>query len=159
MEKKMPTKKETYTFTGFGFDVLLHNVEIKEVHGETYPNIDMNEVKLLTAKELLKSRERLTGKKLKFLRTFLKLSYQKLSEIIDVPASTLRVWEDKGNDVTGLGVPEERQLRVFAIESLFDLEKKYFEKQVIMTESFDLPSSNKPVDLGLARDYSFLKEA
>ena len=156
----MPTIKEIYTFTGFGFDVLLHNVEIKEMHGETYPDIDMNEVKLLTSKELLNGRERLSGKKLKFLRTFLKLSYQKLSEIIDVPASTLRAWEDKGSDVTGLSVPQERQLRVFAIDSLLDLEKKYFEKQIIMTESFDSPSSSsRPVDLGLVRDYSFLKEA
>jgi DNA-binding transcriptional regulator YiaG len=159
MEEKMPMKKEIYIFTGFGFDVLLHNVEIKEVHGETYPDIDMNEVKLLTAKELLKGRERLTGKKLKFLRTFLKLSYQKLSEIIDVPASTLRTWEDKGSDATGLSVPQERQLRVFSIDSLLDLEKKHFEKQIIMAESFDWPLSNTAVDLGLARDYSFLKEA
>ena len=156
MDKKMPTIKETYTFTGFGFDVLLHNVEIKEVHGETYPNIDMSEIKLLTAKELLKSRERLTGKKLKFLRTLLKLSYKKLSEIIDVPPSTLRLWEERDSDVTGPGVPEERQFRLFAIDSLFDLEKKYFEKKIIMTESFDNPSSERPVDLGLVRDYSFL---
>ncbi len=156
----MPKIKEVYTFTGFGFYVLLHNVEIKEMHGEFYPDIDMNEVKLLTAKELLKGRERLTGKKLKFLRTFLKLSYQKLSEIIDVPASTLRAWEDKGSEVTGLSVPQERQLRVFTIDSLLDLEKKHFEKQIIMTESFDSPSSSsRPVDLGIVRDYSFLKEA
>lgn len=155
----MPTKKEIYTFTGFGFDVLLHNVEIKEIHGETYPDININEVKLLTAKELIKSREKLTGKKLKFLRTFLKLSYQKLAEIIDVPASTLRVWEEKGNEFTGLSGAEERQFRVFVIDNLLDLEKKHFEKQIIMADSFDHPAIISPIDLGLIRDYSFLKEA
>lgn len=154
----MGTKKE-YIFSGFGFDVLLHNVEVKEAHGETYPEINMNEVKLLTAKELLISKERLTGKKLKFLRTFLKLSYQKLSEIIDVPASTLRVWEEKGHEVTSMVVAQERQLRVYAIESLLNLEKRHIEKQIIMTDLFETPSTIKAIDLGVSRDYSYLKEA
>jgi DNA-binding transcriptional regulator YiaG len=154
----MSNIKKTYTFSGFGFDVLLHNVEVKEAHGEEYPNININEIKLLTAKELLKGRERLTGKKLKFLRTFLKTSYQKLSDIIDVPASTLRLWEEKGNEGTGMSAPQERQMRIFAIESILDLEKKYIEKQIIMSESFDSPSCDT-IDLGSSQDYSYLKEA
>ncbi|HAZ11495.1 MAG: hypothetical protein A2X86_10955 [Bdellovibrionales bacterium GWA2_49_15] len=154
----MSNIKEVFTFTGFGFDVLLHNVEIKKIHGEDYPDININEVKLLTAKGLIKGRERLTGKKLKFLRTFLKISYQTLSEIIDVPASTLRLWEEKGNEGTGLTVPQERQFRVYVLESLLNSEKKYLEKEIIMAESFDLPSL-ETIDLGLAQDYSYLKEA
>jgi DNA-binding transcriptional regulator YiaG len=152
----MTNKKETYTFSGFGFDILFHDVEVKEIHGETYPDINMNEIKLLTAKELLTNKNKLTGKKLKFLRTFLKLSYQRLSDIIDVPASTLRMWEEKGSEVTGLTVPQERQFRVHGIESLLDLEKRHMEKQIIMTESFDSPLLDAPLDLALRRDYSFL---
>lgn len=150
--------KKTYTFSGFGFDVLLHNIEIKEARGIEYPVINMNEIKLLTAKELLKSRERLTGKKLKFLRTFLKVSYQKLSEIIDIPASTLRLWEDKGDEATGLNAPQERQIRIYAIEHLLDLERRHIEKRIIMSESFDSPSL-ETLDLGASQDYSYLKEA
>jgi DNA-binding transcriptional regulator YiaG len=152
-------KKENYIFTAFGFDVLIHNVEIKSVDGDEYPEINMNELKLLTAKELLKSRERLTGKKLKFLRTLIKISYQKLSEIIDVPASTLRLWEEKGNEPTGLSAAQERQMRVFVIEALFDLEKKHIEKQIIMSESFIAPET-EILDLGSGQDYSyFLQKA
>lgn len=152
----MNSIKEVYTYTGFGFDVLLHNVEMKKAHGEEYPDINMNEVKILTAKELLKSRERLTGKKLKFLRTFLKLSYQKLSDIIDVPASTIRLWEEKGDEVTGFSAPQERQFRVYAIDFLLDSEKKYLEKEVIMAESFEVPTGKSPLDLRAAKDYSYL---
>ncbi len=150
--------KKTYIFSGFGFDVLLHNIVVKEVHGEEYPEINMNEIKLLTAKELLKSRESLTGKKLKFLRTFLKISYQTLSGIIDVPASTLRLWEEKGDEVTGLRVPQERQVRFYVIEQILNMEKRHIEKQIIMSESFDTPSSDS-LDLGSSQDYSYLKEA
>lgn len=150
--------KKTYTFSGFGFDVLLHNVEVKEAHGEEYPDININEVKLLTAKELLKSRERLTGKKLKFLRTFLKISYQTLSDIVDIPASTLRLWEEKGAEATGMSAAQERQMRIFTIESILNLEKRHIEKQIIMSESFEAPSF-ETLDLGESQDYSFLKEA
>jgi DNA-binding transcriptional regulator YiaG len=151
--------QKIFTFTGFGFDVLLHNVDIKEAHGEKYPDININEIKILTAKELLKSRDRLSGKKLKFLRTFLNLSYQRLSDIIDVPASTIRVWEEKGSDLTGLSTSQERQFRVHAIDALLDLEKKHFEKQIIMTDFFEQPKADKPIDIGIERDYSYLKEA
>ena len=102
--------------------------------------------------------EIVTGKKLKFLRTFLKISYQKLSDIIDVPGSTLRLWEEKGNEATGMNAPQERQMRIFAIESILNLEKRHFEKQIIMSESFDAPSLDT-IDLGRSQDYSYLKEA
>ncbi len=155
----MSEKLATYKFTGFGFDVLLHDVEIKEAHGEQYPDINIKKVKLLTAKELLKSRERLTGKKLKFLRTFLNLSYQNLTEIIDVPASTLRSWEDKGDEATNLTAPQERQFRVYAIESILNMERKHIEKQIVMTETYELPTQDTPLDLGAGQDYSYIRGA
>jgi DNA-binding transcriptional regulator YiaG len=149
--------EKKYVFTGFGFDVLLHNIEIKSAFGEDYPELNLNEVKLLTAKELLVSRERLTGKKLKFLRTFLKASYQKLSAAIDVPPSTIRSWEEKEKEATGMSSSQERQFRVIAIEAILDLEKKHIEKQIIMSDSFETPSKDV-LDIGVSRDYSFMNE-
>lgn len=148
--------EKTYTFKGFGFDVLLKNIEILEAHGEEYPNINMNQLKVYTAKVLLQSRERLTGFKLKFLRTFLKLSYQKLADIVDVPASTLKSWEDRGKEATGFSVPQERQFRLFSIESILNMEKQSLEKQIVMAEDFDMPTYDTPLDIG---DRSFAQEA
>ncbi len=150
---------EKFIFTGFGFDVLLHNVVIKKEHGEVYPDINFQELKLLTAKELLRNSEKLSGKKLKFLRTFLKLSYQRLSSVIDVPASTLRSWEDRGDDFTGLTSSEERLLRVFAIDSILDLEKMYYEKLIVTIDYFDSTQKSSPISISLYPDYTYLKEA
>lgn len=149
--------EEKYIFTGFGFDVLLQNVIIKSAHGSEYPDINLNEVKLLTAKQLLKSKERLTGKKLKFLRTFLKLSYQKLSELIEVPASTLKSWEDKIHEPAGLTVPQERHFRIHAIEAILDSEKRFLEKDVLRAEKFETPDSLKPLDISDSQDFSYLE--
>src|ERR1700733_7405619 len=117
---------ETYTFTGFGFDVLLKNVVVKKTHGEEYPDINMNELKLLTAKALLKRPVRMTGHEIKFLRTFLKLSFDVLSEKINVPASTIRSWEAKGKDVTGLSLEQEKVLRIYVINKVLESERNQF---------------------------------
>lgn len=138
---------ENYIFTGFGFEVLLKNVEIKQAHGSEYPEINLTEVKILTAKQLMKSREKLTGHKLKFLRTLLKISYQGLSEIVDVPASTLKSWEDRGEDATGLTAPQERLFRMHVIESLLNAEKQMLEREVIKAESFEKPLRSSPLNL------------
>ena len=150
--------QENYVFTAFGFDVLLHNVRMVESEGEIYPDINLNEVKLNTAKQLLKSKERLTGKKLKFLRTFLRTSYNSLGQIISAPPSTIRSWEEKGQEATGMSVPQERQMRIFTIESILNLERKHIEKQIVMAESYDSPS-HQSVDLGDAPDLSYLNQA
>ncbi|MEI8348350.1 MAG: hypothetical protein WCG27_12855 [Pseudomonadota bacterium] len=152
----MSNKKSIYVFKGFGFDVIIHNVEIKEIHGETYPDIDMNELKIITAKEVIKSREGLTGKKLKFLRTFLKLSYQELSKVVDVPPSTLRLWEEKGGDLSGLSIAQERQFRIHVLNFLVNLERNCIEKRIVMSNEFDLPDGGHPIDLG---NIKLLKEA
>ena len=155
----MNTIVSEYIFTGFGFNVLLHNIEIKSIHGEEYPEINLNEVKLLTAKQLLVSRERLTGEKLKFLRTFMKVSLSSLGEIISAPASTIRSWEEKNEESTGMSVPQERQFRIYAIEHLLDQEKKHLEKGIIMAEDFDEPVTGATLDLKGTVDLSYLREA
>nr|BFD66174.1 hypothetical protein HAGR004_11960 [Bdellovibrio sp. HAGR004] len=40
---------------------ILKDVNLKIANGEEFPDIDMNELKLLTAKALLRSQNRLTG--------------------------------------------------------------------------------------------------
>jgi DNA-binding transcriptional regulator YiaG len=87
---------KTYTFKGFGFDILLKDVKIKFVDGEEYPEINMNELKGDTANALLTSKQCLTGHQFKFLRTYLKMSFDEISEKIHIPASTLRSWENRG---------------------------------------------------------------
>ncbi len=114
---------ETYIFKGFGFDVLLKNVALRSVHGEEYPDINMNEVKLRTAKALLNSKQRINGYQLKFLRTFLTLSIDDVSHKIQVPASTLRTWENNGNDFTGLTIEQEKAFRILAIYRIIEVKK------------------------------------
>lgn len=143
----MGKKLENYVFKAFGFDVVLHNVEIKEAHGEAYPNINMNDLKLKTAKEIIKSKSSITGKKLKFLRTFLGLSFNELSNEIKVPASTLRSWESKKN--LELKVSVERAIRMFFFRELKRKEDKEIEMMIVSTDKYEKDNEDELLDIAL----------
>jgi len=147
---------ETYTFKGFGFDVLLKNVVLKSVHGEEYPAINMNEVKLSTAKALLNSKQRINGYQLKFLRTFLKMSFDDVSHKIQVPASTLRSWENKGTDFTGLTIEQEKAFRILAINTILENEKSQYGLNLTLTKEFTSSKKQTALDLEANLDYSFI---
>ena len=143
----MGKKVENYVFKAFGFDVVLHNVEIKEAHGEAYPNINMNDLKLKTAKEIIKSKSSITGKKLKFLRNFLGLSFNELSNEINVPASTLRSWESKKD--LELKVSVERAMRMFFFRELKRKEDKEIEMMIVSTDKYEKDNEGELLDIAL----------
>lgn len=152
----MPKVLETYTFTGFGFDVLLKNVVMKKAHGEEFPDINMNELKLLTAKALLRSQQRLTGNQLKFLRTFLKMSFDDVSKKILVASSTLRSWEGKGKEFTGLSLEQEKAFRIMAINRILESEKSQYDINLTLTKEFSAPKEQAALDIAANLDFSFV---
>lgn len=143
---------KTYIFKGFGFDVLLKNVAINSVDGEEYPNINMIELKMNTAKALLTNRQRLTGHQFKFLRSYLKMSFDEVSDKIHIPASTLRSWENKGADFTGLSVEQEKAFRILAINQILEQEKSKFNIEVTLVKEFQTPAQASALDISSNAD-------
>ena len=149
---------KTYIFKGFGFDVLLKDVNVKSVDGEEYPDINMNELKTDTAKALLTNKQCLTGHQLKFLRTYLKMSFDEVSEKIHIPASTLRSWENKGTDFTGFGLEQEKAFRILAINQILEQEKSRFNIEVTLVKEFQSPAKVAALDISSTSD-SFVVSA
>lgn len=143
---------DTYTFKGFGFDIILKNITVKTIDGEEYPAINMNELKNTTAKALLTHRQRLTGYQIKFLRTFLKMSYDEVAAEIHVAASTLRSWENKGNDFTGLDVDHEKAFRIMSINKILEKEKSKFNIEVTLVKEFQAPTEMRALDITSSAD-------
>lgn len=138
---------KTFVFKGFGFDVLLKNIAVKSVAGEEYPDMNMNELKVNTAKALLISKQRLTGYQLKFLRTYLRMSFDDVSEKIRTPSSTLRSWENKGASFTGLSLEQEKAFRIMAIHQILEHEKSQFNIEVTLVREFSSPAGGEVLDL------------
>ncbi len=143
----------SYNFKGFGFDVILKNITVKKVDGEEYPAINLNEVKNTTAKALLTSKQRLTGYQIKFLRTYLRMSFDEVAEEIHVAASTLRSWENKGGEFTGFDVDHEKAFRIMAVNKILEKEKARFNIEVTLVKEFKSPAKLKALDTSLSTDF------
>lgn len=143
---------KSYTFKGFGFEVLLKDVAIKSIDGEEYPDVNMNDLKTDTARALLTSKQSLTGHQLKFLRTYLKMSFDEVSEKIHIPASTLRSWENKGTEFTGLSLAQEKAFRILAINQILDQQKSKFNIELTLVKEFQAPSKIAALDISSSAD-------
>ena len=144
---------KNYTFKAFGFDVLLKNVTIKSVDGEDYPDINLNELKNSTAKALLANNQQLTGHQVKFLRTYLKMSFDEVSNQIHIPASTLRSWENKGTEFTGLSLEQEKAFRIMTLNQILEREKSKFNIEVTLVKEFLAPENIEALDISSTLDY------
>lgn len=143
----MDKKLKEYTFTAFGFPVLLHDVVIKETDcGEEYPDINMKELELAVVRALIKNPIPLNGAKLKFLRKFLKLSLRDLGLELSIPHSNIKLWEDNSKDKTGLEVTQEKQLKYLVLIHIQVLEQKELSKG-FFSEIQDSSSVNSPLEV------------
>ena len=144
-----------YIFSGFGFDVLIQKAKISSADGEDYLDMNMNELKLLTAKALLMNKQRLNGYQFKFLRTFLKMSFDDVSDKIQIPASTLRSWENKGSEFTGLDIDHEKAFRIMTINKILEREKSNYDMELTLTKEFLSPKKMTALDIAASLDHSF----
>ncbi len=143
----MKRKMEKFVFNAFGFPVLLHDVPIGETEGgEEFLDINMKILEEAVVKTLIKSSIVLTGAMLKFLRTFLKLSLRDLGNEIDVPHTSLKLWENNFDKKSGLELNQEKMLKHLVLLHLQTIEQKEFSKCI-----FDISShpnlENGPLEI------------
>lgn len=143
----MSKKLKKYTFTGFGFPVLLHDVAVKETEGgEEYPDLNVNALEQAVAKTLVRVPTFLTGAKLKFLRKFLKMSLRDLAQELNVPHTNIKLWEDNAKEKTGLEMAQEKQLKYIVLLHIHVLEQKELSK-TFFTEQLMSASEDEPLEV------------
>lgn len=99
---------------------------------------------------LLLSDFKLTGAHLKFLRTYVNLSYDSLSHVVDVPASTLRSWESKKDEPTGFEDAKEKVFRSFVNNKMAEARRIALDRSIILNPLDGKDNNSKPIDMGAA---------
>jgi DNA-binding transcriptional regulator YiaG len=82
------------------------------------------------AKTLIASSHSLSGVMLKFLRNFLNLSLRELGQEIDVPHTSLKLWEDGIDKKIGLEMNQEKRLKYLVLLYIQTREQKEFSKTI-----------------------------
>ena len=115
----METKKETFIYEGLGFPINLINTPMKKVFGEWIIDIDMNELQLFVFKGLIEKPFPLTGREIKFMRKFLRMSTTKLGEDLGVTHAAIVKWEKQQ---ANLSPAQETYMRMYLLKRLQDKE-------------------------------------
>jgi DNA-binding transcriptional regulator YiaG len=138
---------EKYIFNGFGFPVVLRDVKLKETpDGEPYPDLNMNWLEEMTAKALIKESAPLSGAKLRFLRKFLDKSLRDLAQELAVPHTSIKHWEDRPKEKTGLSPAHEKQIKYLTFLDIQAREQRQLSKLIFADEptAYDV---NKPLEI------------
>jgi len=124
---------------GFGFPVILDEVLIKEVGGESVPMIDYQQLMREVMRALPFKQGRLSGNETKFLRHALGMTLTQFGTILGVSHAAVVKWEKAGASPTAMSPASEKLLRLFTMSKTDTLDSGLGD----VLESFDLSESGE----------------
>ena len=115
MEKK---HRAQYIDHGFGFPIVLLDVNLVRVRGQWTPNLDYNELARRVLLELAQLQGRLSGDQVKFIRQHFELTLEKFAHRFDVTHPAVLKWEKAAEKPTGMSWSIEKDIRLFITREL-----------------------------------------
>jgi DNA-binding transcriptional regulator YiaG len=109
--KKFKKLIDEYTYNELGFPIILKNVLIIEDNGYQYPLINHEGMMMQAAYSLVLNHQKIDGARLHFIRRFLGMSLDEISEVIGgISKSTLHKWESDPTKVCDLSSEQLRRI-------------------------------------------------
>ena len=141
---------KSYIYNGLGFPFELHDVEMVEVDGELHPKVDVRKTADLAIRALVAQKNRLTGNRIKFIRTYFSMSLREFAEVVNESHMAVKKWEDFKNATTNMDRNIEIVLRLqiydhVAIKNKNDKREKikFYNQFLALTEMFHHHGNNK----------------
>ena len=105
---------------GFGFPVLIHDVEMIQIRGEWLPKINYAKLANNVIKELVIKKSRLTGNELRFIRLKFEMNLEDFGKRFYVSHQAVMKWENTKNSPTKMNWATEKDIRLFIYNKLTD---------------------------------------
>lgn len=126
MKKK---NAKNFKYEGFGFPVILEEVELREIDGQWVPKLDVRNVAEEVIKELPFQKERFSGAQIKFIRNYFEMSLRKFAdEVVFESHTAVAKWE---KEINRMDINFEIMLRLYIHEKVSvktkKEEKEFFE--------------------------------
>lgn len=133
MNKKI---MKNYTYTGLGFPVELHNVEMIKLEGELHPKIDVRKVADSAIRLLVTQESRLSGNQIRFIRSYFAMSLRDFAKVVNESHAAVKKWEDFLGETTNMDLNIEIMLRLYI-----------YDRVVVKTEKKKIEFYNRYVEL------------
>jgi len=129
-----------YKYTGLGFPIELHNVEMIKYEGEFHPKINVRKIADATIKLLVSQESRLTGNQIKFIRSYFSMSLRDFAKVVNESHTAVKKWEDHLDEVTNMDLNIEIMLRLYIYDQVVTkIETKkieFYNRYVELTKIF-----------------------
>lgn len=127
---------KNYTYTGLGFPIELHNVEMVKFEGEFHPKIDVRKIADSAIKSLVTQESRLTGNQIRFIRSYFSMSLRDFAKVVNESHAAVKKWEDFSDETSNMDLNIEIMLRLYI-----------YDQVVIKTERKKIEFYNRYVEL------------
>lgn len=104
---------KNYTYTGLGFPIALHNVEMVKFEKKLHPKIDARKIADSAIKALVAQESRLTGNQIRFIRSYFSMSLRDFAKVVNESHAAVKKWEDFSNEPTNMDLNIEVMLRLY----------------------------------------------
>lgn len=88
-------KTETLIYEGLGFPIRLINVPMRKAFGEWVFDINFNQLQIAVLLMLAKKQSPLTGKEIRFIRHYLRMSTHAFAKLLGVTHVAVLKWESE----------------------------------------------------------------
>src|SRR5690242_12655394 len=115
---------KNYTYTGLGFPIILHDIEMVKFEREFHPKIDDKKVADFAIKSLVTQKSRLTGHQIRFIRSYFSLSLRNFAKIVNESHMAVKKWEDYLDNPTSMDLNIEIMLRLYIYDQVIKSDRK-----------------------------------
>ena len=99
-------------FNGFGFPIILANVQTKVAHNEAVPDVNHNELQALLFVALIRKPAKLSGAEIRFSRHHVEMTQDHFAKLLKIERCLVSKWEHKDLKATGMTIHAEVFLRM-----------------------------------------------
>lgn len=140
-----------FVYEGLGFPVVLHNVPMIKLRGEWALDINMNHFQRAVLLALAYHPFDLTGDHIRYIRSWLRLSYEKFGALFGVTHPAVVKWEKAKERSAKISLSTQREIRLHILNRL--LKNDYeFRNAYRRIQKVEFQSRSKPIELDAPTD-------
>ena len=102
-----------YEYTGMIFPVTLKDVKMVKYDDQWCPVIDDIAIANEWIEKIGKSKDRLTGNQIKFIRSYFNMSLRKFANMFNKTHTAILKWESCGNEVAKMDLNIEKIIKIY----------------------------------------------
>ena len=140
-----------FVYEGLGFPVILFDVPMVNLRGEWALDIDMNRFQRAVLLALAHHPFDLTGDHIRFIRSWLRLSYARFGSLFGVTHAAVVKWEKSSSRSAKIAVTTQREIRLHILDKILKNDCE-FRNAYRKIQNVDFQQKSKPIKLDASTD-------